>query len=169
MKFMIVGESPSHTRPKGMEAVAFSGRTSHYLWDELKKYDIQRKNCVVTNIVEELLPKGNKPNKDMIKKNVPRIFSLAKENEISLILTMGRLPTEALLDGKYKMRDAVGNIIPHKDLWIVPCIHPGAVARSTLNKVLFKKSIRTAMFALEEITKLHANNPRHSKRNVQHL
>lgn len=50
---MIVGEAPSKTRPKGMEEVAFSGKTSHILWDELFKYGITREHCFVTNVITD--------------------------------------------------------------------------------------------------------------------
>lgn len=53
MRLMIVGEIPSKTRPSGMQEVAFSGRTSHILWDELKKYNITREDCYVTNVITD--------------------------------------------------------------------------------------------------------------------
>jgi uracil-DNA glycosylase family 4 len=68
-KLMIVGESPSKTRPKGMENVAFSGKTSFILWDELSKYNISREDCFVTNVITDFLPEGEKPTEELIQKN----------------------------------------------------------------------------------------------------
>lgn len=156
-KILIIGESPSHTRPDGMKNIPFSGRTSYHLWDELKKYNISREDCVITNVVENLLPKGNKPTSNMIKDNLPRLYSTIKKYDIKLIMTMGRIPTEAILEQQIKMREIAGNIFYTKDenAIVIPCIHPAAVERNLINKILFEKSIKNAMIILEDIKKLY--------------
>lgn len=62
---MIVGESPSKTRPEGQEEIAFSGQTSHILWDELAHYGITRKDCYVTNVIINHL-NGEEPTEENI-------------------------------------------------------------------------------------------------------
>jgi len=157
MKMMIIGESPSHTRPDGMKNIPFSGKTSYHLWDELKKYNITRKDCIITNVVEKLLLKGNKPTNNMIKENLPRLYSIIKKHKIKLIMTMGKIPTEAILEQQIKMREVAGNIFytKNEDAIVIPCIHPAAVGRSLVNKILFEKSIKNAMIILEDIKKLY--------------
>jgi DNA polymerase len=147
MKLMIIGESPSHTRPNGKENVHFSGRTSHILWEELKEYGITRKHCIVTNTVEDKLPKGKKPTPSMIEENRERIAKLIKEEKPNVIMTMGKVASQALLehDVYIKSQSGVPFYSDKYNNWIVPILHPSAVARDPNLKDKFEESIYEAI------------------------
>ena len=153
MDLMIIGEAPSHTRPKGMENINFSGKTSHILWDELKRFGITRENCFVTNIVDKQLQRGQKPSPEMIVANRSRLQREIEENEPLLILAVGKTAAEAILDREISVVGSAGEILECKryNRWIVPCIHPGAVARNPELEEPFKDCIWIAANALEEL------------------
>jgi DNA polymerase len=149
---MIVGEAPSHTRPEGMEHVNFSGRTSYILWNELKRYDITRENCFVTNVVDKQLQRGQKPSSEMIVANRSRLQSEIEENEPLLILAVGKTAAEAILDREIKIVDVEPQVMwsERYSIWTLPCIHPGAVARNlSYLKPQFQKYIWLAANALD--------------------
>lgn len=128
MDLMIVGESPSKTRPKGQEEVAFSGRTSHILWDELKKYGITRTDCYVTNVITDHI-EWKDITDEIAKKNRIRLEAEIKEQQPLVILAVG-----AKARRYFKMRDSgpfPDSYIQDKKrgCWIVACTHPGYIAR----------------------------------------
>lgn len=161
---MIIGESPSHTRPKGMEDVHFSGRTSHILWDELRKYDITRDDCFVTNIVTKPCPRGTKPTREMISKGIDKLAKDLKKVKPLLIITVGKFATEQMLRIKIgSFTELTGKILGPPDwpnTYIVPCIHPAAVARNNNLKKELVDNIWTAAQALEQIRKTIAEEQR---------
>lgn len=153
MDLVIIGESPSRTRPPGMENVNFSGRTSHILWDELKKYNITREDCFITNIVDKLLPRSQKPTREMIAAERIRLQREIDENNPLLILAVGKIAAEAMINGPISVIDSAGDILESKryNRWVVPCIHPSAVTRNKSLKLQFENCIWMAAHALEEI------------------
>lgn len=161
---IIVGESPSHTRPSGQENLAFSGKTSHIIWDELENYGMSRKNCFVTNIVADKLLKGSKPTKEDIDKNRTRLEKEIKECEANVILAMGKLASEELLRTKLFsfLNESVGSIIecPWVKKWVIPCVHPAAVARDKRLKKKFQDCIWTAVKVAAEYPKTKKSQER---------
>lgn len=149
---IIVGESPSHTRPLGQKDVPFSGKTSHILWDELKNYGISRKDCLVTNIVTEELK--NKPTKEDVERNKARLEKEIKECGAKVVLAMGKFTSEKLLRMKLFsfLEISVGSIIKcsWNKKWIIPCVHPAAVARDSRLKRAFQDCIWTAIKVIAE-------------------
>lgn len=154
---MIVGESPSHTRPKGQENVNFSGRTSHILWDELRKHNLTRDDCFVTNIVTELCPRGTKPTREMITKGMDKLRKDLKEVDPLLIVTVGKFATSEMIMMSIgnKFTDIAGKIIGHDwtGKWLIPIIHPAAVARNPELKKTFVDNIWTVDEVLKQIRK----------------
>jgi len=154
---MIIGESPSHTRPAGQENVNFSGRTSHILWDELRKHNLTRDDCFVTNIVTELCPRGTKPTQEMITRGMNKIGKDLKEVDPLLIVTVGKFATSEMIMMNIgdNFTDIVGRIIgcDWTGKWLVPIIHPAAVARNPEFKKSFEDCIWTVAEVLEEIRK----------------
>ena len=127
MKLMIVGESPSKTRPDGMQEVAFSGRTSHILWDELMKYGITRENCFVTNIITDHIEWKDITN-EIAQRNHDRLEQEIREQRPTVILAVGAKAREWF--GRGKSYD--GFLIESQlyNCWVVSCTHPAAVARN---------------------------------------
>lgn len=152
---MIVGESPSHTRPKGMENVHFSGRTSHILWDELRKYSITRDDCFVTNVVTKTLPRGTKPSDQDIKEGLVQLDEDINKAEPLLIVTVGRIASTAVIGKNINMLEESGQMFFPGELgvWVSPIIHPGAVARNSNLKKQFQDNIWAVTQALQEIRK----------------
>ena len=157
MRLMIVGESPSKTRPNGMQEVAFSGRTSYILWDELRKYNIIRENCYVTNVITDhiewsaITPVIASKNElrlnqeiDTFKPDV--ILAVGKQSIYHFLMTNASVASLAGTISKLVTRS---NGSKHRP-WVVPCIHPAAIARNPQLKSKFIDCI----YVLSEVLNL---------------
>jgi uracil-DNA glycosylase family 4 len=147
MKLMIVGESPSKTRPDGMQEVAFSGRTSHILWDELAKYGITRENCYVTNIITDHIEWKNITD-EIAKCNHDRLEKEIQEQKPHVILAVGAKAREWFGRGK-----SYDGFLLHSKLyncWITACVHPAAVARNPQ----LKNEFIDCIYVLSEVLNL---------------
>jgi len=157
---VIVGESPSHTRPKGMENVHFSGQTSHILWDELRKYNVTRENCFVTNVVTKVLPKGVKPNREEIEDGLLQLKKDITREKPVLVLAVGKTAASAILGWDINMDSYSGNTLfsERLNIWVVPVLHPGAIARNPNLKSQFADGIWVAIESLKTIKKSMAKS-----------
>lgn len=159
-RLMIIGESPSHTRPEGQEHISFSGKTAHFLWEALQDAGLPIRGHLVTNIVEEPLPKGEKPTKAMAEENMPRLLALAEQFSPDVIVTVGKTATEAILGHKVKLKEVVGRLQHSEDFggrYVFPIIHPAAAARSKKMKSQIKANARELAAVLQAV---HFNEPR---------
>jgi len=140
-----------------MENVHFSGKTSHILWDELRKYNLTRDDCFVTNIVTEACPRGTKPTREMISKGIEKLSKDLLKVDPLLIVTVGKFATKEMIRMNIgSFTDIAGKILGPPDwpnTWIVPIIHPAAVARNNNLKKLFIDNVWTVAKALEQIRK----------------
>lgn len=150
MKILLIGESPSKTRPKGQEDVPFSGKTSHFLWNELSEYGITREDCVVTNIVEEQVPKEELKNK--IKENLPRIRSIIEKERPNVIITLGKFASESILSRDVKITKESGEEYGFAGYPVFPCPHPASIARNKNNKSKFVNAIYHAVLRAAKIS-----------------
>jgi uracil-DNA glycosylase family 4 len=146
---MIVGESPSETRPEGMEEVAFSGKTSHILWDELKKYGITRAGCFVTNVIIDHIKKGDEVPADIITRNHRRLDEEIRKEKPLVILAVGRVALRRFVDKGESIVNLAGSLFEDERACIVPCIHPAAVSRNWSMKKPFQDCIYVAAEALK--------------------
>lgn len=160
-RLMIVGESPSSTRPPGKEDIPFSGRTSAFLWNELSAYGITRENCLITNIVEEQCLKGEL--KDKVEENLPRLRKLVETWKPDVILSFGRFATESLLGRKLRsgLLAEVGHQKSFMSYPLFPCVHPGALSRNPSLKDAFERGIYHAI----KLTMEQRNETNDARRN----
>lgn len=129
VKLMIIGESPSNTRPEGMEDILFSGRTSQILWRNLKEFNLSREDFYITNVFDTAPDKSKKVIvPEECKKRL--LHEISAKNPI-LIMTVGKIATEALL-GPISFMENVAHprLLENLDVWILPTVHPAAVARN---------------------------------------
>ncbi len=155
VKLMIVGESPSKTRPDGMQEIAFSGRTSYILWDELKKYGITREDCHVTNVITDHI-ELSQITQAIVTKNEIRLNNEIDTIKPEVILAVGKQAVGHFLMTNDSMNALAGTISklnvsgPSYKPWVVPCIHPAAVSRNPELKSKFADCI----YVLSEVLKL---------------
>jgi uracil-DNA glycosylase family 4 len=151
MCLMIVGESPSKTRPKGMENIAFSGKTSHILWDELKKYNITREDCYVTNVITDF--------DESEEENEKRLAAEIAKQKPTIILAVGKKAAEKLIEKPISIMDVAGEILVSNkfDCFVIPSIHPAAVARNSNLRKMFVDGIYVTAETLNLLTKSKDN------------
>lgn len=150
---MIVGESPSHTRPDGMEDVPFSGRTSYVLWDELAKYGIAREDCFVTNVINKQLPKGQKPTREDIDAGINRLSGEIGVVRPLLILCLGKLAASEVIGYPIEITKRSGTLYQSEvfKYFAMPIIHPAATVRNKGLKQKFVDSIFVGISSLKTI------------------
>lgn len=158
MRLMIVGENPSKTRPVGMQEVAFSGRTSRILWDELKKYNIIREDCYVTNIITDHIDWSDITTA-IASKNEIRLNNEIDTFKPDVILAVGTQSVNHFLHNTQPITALAGTIHeldlersgrPKHKSWVIPCVHPAAVSRNPALKNKFVDCI----YVLSEVLRL---------------
>ncbi len=156
---MIIGESPSYTRPDGQGHVAFSGKTAHHLWSALQEAGLSINGHLVTNVVDNQLTKGEKPTREMAKENLPRLLMLAKQYKPDVVVTVGKFATESILGHRVKFKEVRGRLKQSDtfdDYLVFPIVHPAAAARSKRMKSAIRADARQLASILRTV---HFNDP----------
>jgi DNA polymerase-3 subunit alpha len=126
---LIVGEAPGASENK--LGINFCGAAGDLLWKIMYKFGLERTDFSVVN-VGKCYPSSTKNPK-------PKHIALCKKwfdedikaiNPI-IVLTLGRIATEAMLGEPVKITEASGKVFWSREYlcWVVPSIHPAAVKR----------------------------------------
>lgn len=132
MKLMMLGETTGNKRSK--EDYEFLGTNAErFIWVELDRYGLHREDFHTFSVYKNL---GHKHTELSDEEIAERQISLRREiimAEPDLILSVGRHPTEELLQEKLggKFYENVGEMLysTEYDVWFVATIHPTMVAR----------------------------------------
>lgn len=132
-KLMIIGEAPGIEEADMLEP--FVGQCGKF-FDKiiLKHINLERKDIYFTNIMKCMCRKDNKnrpPTKKEIKTCSEYIFEEIKILNPSVIVTLGKIPTETLLDDKIVLKDVVGKhfTVNYTSAIIAPEYHPSFLMR----------------------------------------
>jgi uracil-DNA glycosylase family 4 len=109
--------------------------------------------------VKKVLPKGSKPSIENIKEGLTQLKKdIAKEKPV-LILAVGKTAASAILGWDINMSTHSGTTLFSEILntWVVPVIHPSAVARNTHLKSDFIDGIWVAKEVIKAINKSKIN------------
>jgi len=121
-KLMFVGEYPNSEDELMMEP--FSGRDGALLSKLLVKAGIDRKDCYLTHAVKCKPSQGNLPADDNIEACKSWLWQELKKINPVVVVTLGKLPTRALLKLKksFKLSDVIGEV--HKVDYMSTAITP---------------------------------------------
>ena len=140
----MLGETTGNKRSK--EEYEFLGtNSSRFIWIELAKYDLYRTDFHTYSIFNNL---GHK-KKELSEEEYQEVqINLSKEImmvEPKLVLSVGRYPTEELLQDKIggEFYNTCGELLysTNYKIWFVSTIHPSIVARDEDKMILLQSSI----------------------------
>lgn len=149
---LIVGEAPGENEDKNGEP--FVGKSGNLLDEELENNGMSRDEVRITNTVR-CRPKDNR---DPRKSEISNCFGYL-ETEISMVepevvLPVGRIPTQALLDDNASVTKVAGDVknrlFGGMMVKVVPGIHPAATMYDPSYKELFEESISNAIDIVQD-------------------
>lgn len=154
MKLMMLGETTGNKRSK--EEYDFLGtNASSFIWQELAKYNLYRKDFYTYSVFGDL---GHK-KKELSEKEYSQVqIELRRQImmvEPDLVLSVGRHPTEEIIQNKLggEFYNIVGELLysTEYEIWFVPTIHPTVCARSKEKLSVLESNIANFFEYLSEL------------------
>jgi len=126
---VFVGEAPGAQEDEKGEP--FVGRSGELLTEKLGMLGVSRDDVRITNSVRCRPPDNRDPHVGELENCRPYLVAEVDSVDPSVVCTLGRVPTENLLEGVGKVSDVVGDErtveIGAKERTVVPCYHPAAM------------------------------------------
>jgi DNA polymerase-1 len=130
-KLLILGEAPAEN--EDIQGQPFVGRSGQILQDRINKFSI---DCYISNAVRcrptDTQGKNRKPTPTEIKCCYPFTIKLIKEIKPKVILTLGNIPTNQILNNNLGITVCRGKKFYHSELgaYVIPTYHPSYLART---------------------------------------
>jgi len=125
-KIMLIGEAPGSN--ENLAGKPFIGRAGKKLNELLREAKINRKNVFITGIVK-FYPGRRAPNKKEISLCLPFTLKQIEVIKPKLIVLLGNIALQSLLNKKLKMSKAHGKIFRRGNVLYFPTFHPAAAMR----------------------------------------
>lgn len=124
---MIVGEAPALNEIKLNKH--FVGKTGQLINSVLEYHNINRDECYVTNVCLCRPPRNRTPNKQEIDCCRPRLEAEIKSVKPKVIVTLGNIPTQTILDTQKGITELQGRYYwsDKFNCWVVPTYNPAAI------------------------------------------
>jgi DNA polymerase-1 len=129
-KLLILGEGPGEEEDK--QGQPFVGKSGHILQERLNKFNI---DCYLSNGVRcrstDTQGKNRKPTPTEIKCCIPFTVQLIKEMQPKVIVTLGNIPTNQILNNNLGITVCRGKKFYHPEFkcYVIPTYHPSYLAR----------------------------------------
>jgi len=146
-EMLFVGEGPG--REEDINGKPFVGRSGSVLDKSLQKNGIERKDIRITNCVRCRPPENRNPSKEELYNCKNHLHTEIQLVNPSLVIALGRVPSEHLLQRKVKVTEEAGKIelvnIAGVDRFVLICIHPAATLYNPNQKMIFESAISKAV------------------------
>lgn len=144
---VLVGEAPGENEDKNGEP--FVGRSGKVLDEALEDRGLSRDDVRITNTVRCRPPENRDPHKSEISNCSQYLIDEIAEIEPDVVLTLGRVPTQALLEDDATVTKISGEkrsrLFSGIQLTVVPGMHPAATLYDPSYKDLFEEAIDSAV------------------------
>jgi DNA polymerase-3 subunit alpha len=146
---VILLEAPGEMEDK--EGKGAVGKAGQLLWNELAKYDYNRRFFHLTNCCHCWPSRSKTPSRSEIDLCYKWLQQELEQLECRLILACGNSPLYALTGRKSGITDLSGTTewIENISAWVCWCVHPSSVLRNPDNKIYFEKGIKNFIIKLE--------------------
>lgn len=147
---MFIGEAPGEIEEN--TGLPFQGRSGQLFRKTLGKYHFSDENIFVTNVVKFRPPLNRRPTPEEIKVH----YNLVLFHELQIIqpriiVSVGAVATEALLDKSVKMTQIRGLKIKKNDQYIIPIFHPAYILRNINAFSFFEHDIKEIRNILDQL------------------
>lgn len=133
-KILLVGEAPGQTEDE--LGKFFVGKSGEFLWTELHKLGIKRKDVWITNSIICKPSKNRKPTAAEIDHCRPNVWNAIRQKNPLVIIPFGECAIDSVIRPMWKealgpVSSWVGWTIPDQTInaWICPIFHPSYLLR----------------------------------------
>ena len=126
--FMCIGEGPG--ADEDAQGLPFVGRAGQLLTKMLQAIDLSRDEVYITNVVLCRPPGNRNPEGDEIAECMPFLRAKIATIQPKVILTLGSVATQAVLQTKDPISKLRGRVHPFGNAVVVPTFHPAFLLRS---------------------------------------
>ncbi len=125
---MFIGEGPGADEDRLGEP--FVGRAGQLLTKMVRAMGIDRPDVYIANVVKCRPPKNRNPNTEEIAQCAPILQQQIELIDPSLIVTLGNVPTRALIPNAPGITKARGQIFQYGKWKVLPTFHPAYLLRN---------------------------------------
>ena len=127
-RLMFVGEAPGADEDK--QGVPFVGAAGQLLNRMLTNLGLRREEVYIANIIKSRPPGNRDPEADEIAACLPFLEKQIKAIRPRVIVTLGRISTQALLGTKAPLTRLRGHWQRYHDIRVMPTFHPSFLLRA---------------------------------------
>ncbi|MFH1597150.1 MAG: uracil-DNA glycosylase [Pseudomonadota bacterium] len=124
---MFIGEAPG--AEEDLQGLPFVGAAGQLLNNLLSKLGLRRDQIYITNVVKSRPPGNRDPEADEIEACLPFLLKQIKAVRPRVIVTLGRMATQALLGTKEPLTRLRGRWQRHDHIRVMPTFHPSYLLR----------------------------------------
>lgn len=142
-RIMLIGEAPGNK--EDVKGEPFVGKSGKELTNKLEERGISRDSVRITNSARCTPPENRDPTSEELENCKPYLKEEIEMVEPELIVTLGKVPSQNLLERDVKVTSEAGNIVTKEfgdhTVDVLISVHPASISynrslESTLNKVL---------------------------------
>jgi DNA polymerase len=133
-KIMFIGEGPG--RDEDIQARPFVGEAGKLLASLITKLGQKREEVYIANIVKCRPPNNREPEEDEILACRPFVEKQIQIIQPTVIVSLGKVATHALLKIKTPISRVRGNFFDHHGIPLMPTFHPAYLLRNRKDKWL---------------------------------
>jgi uracil-DNA glycosylase len=131
-RLMFIGEAPGAEEDRQGEP--FVGEAGQLLNRILNKMEISREEVYITNVVKSRPPGNRNPTAGEIAACRPFLIKQIQAIRPQIIVTLGLVPTQALLESKAPLSRFRGKWQQWRGIAVIPTFHPAYLLRSPQDK-----------------------------------
>ncbi len=126
-RLMFIGEAPG--AEEDLQGQPFVGRAGQLLNNLLNKLGLSREEVYITNVVKSRPPENRDPQPDEIEACLPFLRKQIKAIRPLVLVTLGKIATQALLGSKEPMTRIRGQWQRYDHIRVMPTFHPSYLLR----------------------------------------
>ena len=147
-ELMFIGEGPG--RDEDIQSRPFVGSAGKLLTSMIEKMGMTREGVYIANIVKCRPPNNRDPEEDEIATCRPFVEKQIEIIRPKVIITLGRVSTQALLNTKVPISRLRGQFSEHSDIPVMPTFHPAYLLRNPKDKWLTWDDVQKVLEKLKE-------------------
>jgi uracil-DNA glycosylase family 4 len=127
-RLMFVGEAPGAEEDR--QGIPFVGAAGQLLNNLLSKLGLRREEVYIANILKSRPPGNRDPEADEVAACLPFLEKQIQAIRPQVLVTLGRIATQALLGTKTPLTRLRGHWQRYRDIRVMPTFHPSYLLRS---------------------------------------
>jgi DNA polymerase len=146
-RLMFIGEAPG--RDEDLAGEPFVGRAGQLLTDIIKAMKLSREEVYIANVVKCRPPENRNPESDELEACRPFIERQIEIVRPEVIVTLGRIPLQSLLQRQVAISSVRGEWQQYRDIPLMPTYHPAYLLRNPAAKKDVWNDMKKVMSRLE--------------------